>query len=324
MNRHQDEGYSDTQEYTTESSAIHIRITVNLLRCWHYVFWRSVRQWVFVMYPPCDVSNMFLNKAQWMVSHHPLCVQRCFPNDKTCNDVGAVFFVSFGWSWQIHPKRSLSDSATIRIQINAMSNVEFTCFCLVPMCERYVEHRHDHQLSRSHSGLVYCSCFVIRHSWHSTLFPSKWGSEFPWSPDTDEYRSEEVFFCVHVLLLVNSQEGPLRYYPQILCSTVRKGDNGIGTLYSHQYSLVDKRVTEEIKGQTFSDHYFIHLLINSSTVGLFINLSTRVLLRCTGAGDVTVYLDNFTFQLALCDTSSQSRTGNLVFDLLLDGGVNFL
>jgi hypothetical protein len=38
-----------------------------------------------------------------------------------------------------------------------------------------------------------------------------------------------------------------------------------------------------------------------------------------GTGDVTVHLDNFTFLLPLCDTSFQSRTGNLVFGLLLGG-----
>ncbi len=37
-----------------------------------------------------------------------------------------------------------------------------------------------------------------------------------------------------------------------------------------------------------------------------------VALGC-GADDVTVYLDNFTFLLPMCDTSFQSRTDNLVF-----------
>ncbi len=61
----------------------------------------------------------------------------------------------------------------------------------------------------------------------------------------------------------------------------------------------------------------LHQSVRESEVGL---------LRCTGSGDVTVYLDNFTFLLPLCDTSFQSRTGNLVFDLLLGRVplVNFL
>ena len=48
----------------------------------------------------------------------------------------------------------------------------------------------------------------------------------------------------------------------ILCATDRKGVDGIGTLYSHQYILEDKRVTEEIKGQTFSKNYFLHTMID--------------------------------------------------------------
>ena len=39
--------------------------------------------------------------------------------------------------------------------------------------------------------------------------------------------------------------------PDTLDTTVREGNYGIGTLYSHQYCLTDERVAEEIKGQTF-------------------------------------------------------------------------
>ena len=108
----------------------------------------------------------------------------------------------------------------------------------------------------------------------------------------------------------------------ILCATARKGDNGIGTLCSHQYSLADKGVAEEIKGQTFSKHCFaprIDKLLHSRPLHQSVRESAVGLLRCTGAGDVTVHLDNFTFLLPLCDTSFQSRTGNLVFGLLLGG-----
>ena len=79
-------------------------------------------------------------------------------------------------------------------------------------------------------------------------------------------------------------------------------DDGISTLRSHQYDLADEGVTEEIKRQTFSKHYFTPLrrkvlmrgildqFVRDSPVGLFV---------CTRRGDVVVYLDNFTFLLAL-------------------------
>ena len=57
--------------------------------------------------------------------------------------------------------------------------------------------------------------------------------------------------------------------------------------------------------------------LKKSTLHQSVRESVVVLLHCTGSGDVTVYLDNFTFLLPLCDTSFQSRTDNLVFDLLL-------
>ncbi len=41
-------------------------------------------------------------------------------------------------------------------------------------------------------------------------------------------------------------------------------DDGISTLHSHQYSLVDEGVTEEIKRQTFSKHCFTPLHHKSS------------------------------------------------------------
>ena len=72
------------------------------------------------------------------------------------------------------------------------------------MSQRHVEHWHDHQLSRSLSGLVFCSCFDIRHSWRSTLFPFKWGSGFPWSPSCCRWPSVwGSIFWVHIILLVN-------------------------------------------------------------------------------------------------------------------------
>jgi hypothetical protein len=74
----------------------------------------------------------------------------------------------------------------------------------------------------------------------------------------------------------------------ILCTTVRKGDNGIDTLYSHQYSVVDKRVAEEIKVKPFPITVSINTFINSSTVGFFIILSSRVGWTCfTTLGLVT-------------------------------------
>jgi hypothetical protein len=106
----------------------------------------------------------------------------------------------------------------------------------------------------------------------------------------------------------------------ILCASARIGDTGIDTLCSNQYSLVDKRIDEEIKGQTFSKHCFvprIDKLLHSRSLHQSVREDVVGLLRCTGAGDVTVYLDNFTFLLPLCDTSFQSRTGNLVFGLLM-------
>ncbi len=75
---------------------------------------------------------------------------------------------------------------------------------------------------------------------------------------------------------------------------------------------------EEIKGQTFSKHYFdprIDELLHSRPLHQSVRESSVGLVRCTGSGDVTVHLDNFTFLLPLCDTSFQSRTGNLVLDL---------
>jgi hypothetical protein len=118
-------------------------------------------------------------------------------------------------------------------------------------------------------------------------------------------------FCDHVLLLGIRVSFALLSTKVITCS--------------HQYNLPDKRVAEEIKGQTFSKHSFVprnvsHIdkLLYSRSLHQSVRESVVDLLRCTGVGDVTVHLDNFTF-LPLCDTSFQIRTGNLVFGLVLGG-----
>ena len=73
----------------------------------------------------------------------------------------------------------------------------------------------------------------------------------------------------------------------------------------------DHRVTYE---SDLNGLFILSQFVRDSEVGLF---------RWTRTGDVTVYLDNFTFLLVLCQTSFQGRTGNLVFDLLM-GGVLFV
>ncbi len=65
---------------------------------------------------------------------------------------------------------------------------------------------------------------------------------------------------------------------------------------SHQYVLVDEGVTEEIKRQTFSKHYFSphrHKVLMRALFDQFVRDSTVGLIACTRRGDVVVYLDNF-------------------------------
>jgi hypothetical protein len=50
-------------------------------------------------------------------------------------------------------------------------------------------------------------------------------------------------------------------------------DDGISTLHSHQYSLVDEGVTEEIKRQTFSKDCFVP---HRNKVGAVMSLSTSI------------------------------------------------
>ncbi len=79
-------------------------------------------------------------------------------------------------------------------------------------------------------------------------------------------------------------------------------DDGICALHSHQYSLADEWVTEEIKGQTFDKHCFAprrHTVLMRGLLDQFVRDSPVGLLPCTRSGDVVVYLDNFTFPLTL-------------------------
>ena len=79
-------------------------------------------------------------------------------------------------------------------------------------------------------------------------------------------------------------------------------DDGISTLRSHQYSLADEGVTEEIKRQTFAKHCFAqrrHKVLMSGLLDQSVRDSPVGLLACTRSGDVVVYVDNFTFPLAL-------------------------
>jgi hypothetical protein len=79
-------------------------------------------------------------------------------------------------------------------------------------------------------------------------------------------------------------------------------DDGISTLRSHQYSLADEGVTEEIKRQTFSKRCFAPRRNNVLMRGLldqYVRDSPVGLLACTWSGDVVVYFDNFTVPLAL-------------------------
>ena len=74
-------------------------------------------------------------------------------------------------------------------------------------------------------------------------------------------------------------------------------DDGISTLRSHQYSLADEGVTEEIKRQTFSKLCFE--VLKRGLLDQSVRDSPVGLLACTWSGDVVVYFDNFTVPLAL-------------------------
>ncbi len=74
-------------------------------------------------------------------------------------------------------------------------------------------------------------------------------------------------------------------------------DDGMSILYSHQYSLVDKGVTEEIKRQTFSKHFFVphrHKVLMRGLLDQFVRDSPVGLLVYIRNGDVVVYLEHFT------------------------------
>ena len=79
-------------------------------------------------------------------------------------------------------------------------------------------------------------------------------------------------------------------------------DDGISTLRSHQYSLTDEWVTEEVKGQTFPKHCFAprrNKVLMRGLLDQSVRDSPVGLLACTWSGDVVVYVDNFTVPLAL-------------------------
>ena len=79
-------------------------------------------------------------------------------------------------------------------------------------------------------------------------------------------------------------------------------DDGISTLRSHQYSLADEGVTEEIKRQTFSQHCFAprrNKVLMRGLLDQYVRDSPVGLLACTCSGDVVVYFDKFTVPLAL-------------------------
>ena len=67
-------------------------------------------------------------------------------------------------------------------------------------------------------------------------------------------------------------------------------------------SLPDEGVTEEIKRQTFSKHFFAprrHKVLMRGILDQPVRDSPVGLLACTRSGDVVVYADNFTFPLVL-------------------------
>jgi hypothetical protein len=105
--------------------------------------------------------------------------------------------------------------------------------------------------------------------------------------------------------------------------------DGISTLHSHQYSLADEGVTEEMKRQTFVMHFFTprrHKVLMRGILDQQVRHCAVGLLACTRSGDVGVYLHNFTFPLTVCHASLECLIGCLLFVLLL-GGVsieNFL
>ena len=79
-------------------------------------------------------------------------------------------------------------------------------------------------------------------------------------------------------------------------------NDGISTLCSHQDSLADEGVTEEIKPQTVSKHCFVphrHKVLMRGLLGQSVHDSPVGLFACTRSGDVVVYVDNFTFPLTL-------------------------
>ena len=68
-------------------------------------------------------------------------------------------------------------------------------------------------------------------------------------------------------------------------------DDGISTLRSHQYNLVDEGVTEEIKRQTFSEDCFtphLHKVLTRGLLDQFVRDSPVGLLTSTRSGDVVV------------------------------------
>ena len=70
-------------------------------------------------------------------------------------------------------------------------------------------------------------------------------------------------------------------------------DDGISTLHSHQYSLTDEGVTEEIKRQTFSKHCFVPLHNKVLMRGLLdqqVRHCVVGLLAYTRSGDVGSFL----------------------------------
>ena len=71
---------------------------------------------------------------------------------------------------------------------------------------------------------------------------------------------------------------------------------------SHQYSLADEGVTEEIKRQTFSKHCFAtrhNKVLMTGLLDQSVRDSPVGLLACTWSGDVVVYVENFTVPLSL-------------------------
>ncbi len=79
-------------------------------------------------------------------------------------------------------------------------------------------------------------------------------------------------------------------------------DDGISTLHSHQYSLTDEGVTEEIKRQTFSKHCFAphhNKVLMTGLLDQSVRDSPVGPVGCTWSGDVVVYVENFTVPLSL-------------------------